>query len=77
MATRYRCDACGALTRFDITKTTKKKGFYHFTVAGELIEVLEEETLSEEINEVSCRWCGHGRDIRVIEDPNPAETPTQ
>jgi hypothetical protein len=34
-------------------------------VGGELT-VEEEEVLSEEVVEVQCRWCGHGRSVEVL-----------
>ena len=62
---RYRCDGCGNLTRFDVTVSQRTKAFYHFTVGGDL-EVEDEEVLSREVDEVVCRWCGHGRSIVEI-----------
>jgi len=63
--TRYRCTACGNLTRFDVTTTRTTRAFHHFTVGGEL--VLEDEVvLAESIDEVVCRWCGHGRSVEVV-----------
>ena len=64
-ATRYRCTACGNLTRFDVTTTRRTRAFHHYTVGGEL-KVEEEQVLSEDVEEVSCRWCGHGRAIEVL-----------
>jgi len=57
VTTRYRCTACGNLTRFDITLSRRTRAFHHFTVGGEL-EIEDEEVLSESIDDVSCRWCG-------------------
>lgn len=54
---RYRCAACGNLTRFDVTLTRRSRLFHHYTVGGELA-VEDEEVLSEVVEEVSCRWCG-------------------
>ena len=72
---RFRCKACGSLTRFNVVKTTRTKSFYHFTIAGELNEE-DIEVLSETIEAVMCRWCGHGNDIAVIDTPQETETPT-
>ena len=33
---RYRCTACGNLTRFDVTSTRRTRAYHHFTVGGEL-----------------------------------------
>jgi len=64
-ATRYRCTACGNLTRFDVVTDRRTRAFHHYSVGGEL-RVDEEEVLSEEVVEVACRWCGHGRQIEVV-----------
>jgi hypothetical protein len=63
--TRYRCSACGNLTRFDVTVTRRTRAFHHFTVGGEL-SVEDEETLSEVVEDVSCRWCGSGRAVEAL-----------
>jgi len=58
MATsRYRCRACGNLTRFDVTSSRRTRAFHHYTVGGELT-IEQEDVLSEVVEEVSCRWCG-------------------
>ncbi len=57
MTGRYRCSACGNLTRFDVVVTRRTREFHHFSVGGD-VEVDESETLSEEVERVSCRWCG-------------------
>ncbi len=62
---RYRCTACGNLTRFDVTTTRTTRAFNHYSVGGEL-EVEEEEVLAESVDEVSCRWCGHGNAVEVL-----------
>ena len=59
---RYRCDGCGNLTRFDVTTSRTTKAFHHYTVGGEL-EVEETTVLSNHVDEVVCRWCGHGRSV--------------
>jgi DNA-directed RNA polymerase subunit RPC12/RpoP len=65
VATRYRCTACGNLTRFDVTSTRRTRAFHHFSVGGDL-RVEEEQVLSEDVEDVSCRWCGHGRAVEVL-----------
>ena len=62
---RYRCGACGNLTRFDVVATRRTRAFHHFTLGGAL-SVEEVEVLAEEVEEVSCRWCGHGRAVETI-----------
>lgn len=59
---RYRCTACGNLTRFDVTSTRRTRAFHHYTVGGDL-EIEDPEVLSEVIEEVSCRWCGSASSV--------------
>jgi hypothetical protein len=66
-ATRYRCTACGNLTRFDVVTTRRTRAFHHYSVGGALA-VEDVEVLDESVDEVSCRWCGNGRSIEVIPD---------
>ncbi|MGH9124244.1 MAG: hypothetical protein ACRDZ8_05890 [Acidimicrobiales bacterium] len=69
---RYRCAACGNVTRFDVTTTRKTRAYHHFTVGGELC-VEDEVLLAEEVGEISCRWCGHGRAVEAVPDTAPAD----
>lgn len=69
--TRYRCTACGNLTRFDVTTTRRTRAFHHYTVGGDLQVEEEEEVLSEVVEEVTCRWCGTGTSVEV-RDGEPA-----
>ena len=55
--TRYRCEACGNVTRFDVVATRRTRAFHHYTIGGDL-SVEEEEVLDEQIERVTCRWCG-------------------
>jgi hypothetical protein len=64
---RYRCSACGNLTRFDVVTTRRTRAFHHFTVGGELT-VEDEELLSEVVEDVSCRWCGSGRAVEELRE---------
>src|SRR5260370_11222463 len=63
---RYRCGACGNLTRFDVTVTRTERAFHHYSIGGEL-EVEDRQVLAEQIDAVSCRWCGHGRAVEQID----------
>jgi hypothetical protein len=65
--TRYRCLACGNLTRFDVTVTRTTRAFHHYTVGGELT-VETEQVLAEHVEEVSCRWCGSGRAVEQLRE---------
>lgn len=64
---RYRCAACGNLTRFNVVTSRRTKAFHHYSVGGEL-SIEEVEVLDESVDDVSCRWCGHGKSVVVIED---------
>jgi hypothetical protein len=75
-STRYRCDGCGNLTRFDVTISQQTTSFHHYTVGGELV-VENEEVLSRHVDSVVCRWCGHGRSVVEIdgdEHPEPGSS---
>ncbi len=61
MASRYRCSACGNLTRFDVVASRRTRSFHHFSVGGELT-VEDEEVLDERVERVSCRWCAASGD---------------
>jgi hypothetical protein len=65
VSTRYRCNACGNLTRFDVVRQRRTRAFHHYTVGGEL-HVEDEVVLAEVVEEVNCRWCGHGSAIEAI-----------
>ena len=62
---RYRCTACGNLTRFDVVLSRRTRAFHHYTVGGEL-SVEDEEVLDERVEEVACRWCGTGAHVEAI-----------
>ena len=66
MTIRYRCAACGNVTRFDVTATRRTRSFHHFTVGGDLT-IEDEEVLSEVVEEASCRWCGSAAAVAPIE----------
>jgi hypothetical protein len=64
---RYRCSACGNLTRFDVTSTRRTRAFHHYTLGGEL-QVEQVELLDETVEEVSCRWCGSGAAVEELRE---------
>jgi hypothetical protein len=66
-ASRYRCTACGNLTRFDVVLTRRTRAFHHYTVGGEL-QVEDEEVLAETVEDVSCRWCGTGGRVERLDE---------
>jgi len=64
---RFRCNACGNLTRFDVTTSRRTRAFHHYSVGGELA-IEDEEVLAEEVEAVSCRWCGTGDAVVEVAD---------
>lgn len=55
-STRWRCTACGNLTRFDVTRSSRVTEFVHLDLAG--TAVVEERTVHHDVVEqVRCRWC--------------------
>jgi hypothetical protein len=67
MAVRYRCGACGNLTRFDVVTTRRTSAFHHYSVGGDLT-VEDEQLLEETVERVTCRWCGaSGESIETLE----------
>jgi hypothetical protein len=62
---RYRCNACGNLTRFDVLRRARTRAFYHFSLGGELT-VEQEDVLEEDIERVECRWCGSADQIETL-----------
>jgi hypothetical protein len=70
---RYRCTACGNVTRFDVTATRTTRSFHHFSIGGELT-VEEETVLDESVDAVACRWCGASGDAieRIVEPATDA-----
>ena len=63
---RYRCNACGNLTRFEVTTTRRTRAFHHYTVGGEL-SIEDVEVLAEDIESAVCRWCGTGESVVQID----------
>lgn len=79
-ASRFRCAACGNLTRFDVTTTRRTRAFHHFSLGGEL-SVEDEEVLHEVVEDVTCRWCGSGSAVETMRggdaqlEPEPRPDP--
>jgi len=73
-STRYRCAACGNLTRFDVTTTRRTRAYHHYSLSGDL-SVEDPEVLSEILESVSCRWCGSGRAVEPLPDAGVAVAP--
>jgi hypothetical protein len=62
---RYRCAACGNLTRFDVYESRRSRSYYHYTLGGDLV-IDEEEVLDRSIERVVCRWCGAADSIEKL-----------
>jgi len=73
-STRWRCAGCGNLTRFDVTRQTRRREFWHFDLAGEPT-VEQADTLTEDVLEVACRWCGRTDAVEMVERPDRAGEP--
>jgi RNase P subunit RPR2 len=71
---RWRCNGCGNLTRFDVTRTRRTTEFWHFDLAGDH-RVEETSTEAEEVASVTCRWCGRSDAIELVAR-TAAEAPT-
>lgn len=65
---RFRCGACGNLTRFDVVADERTRRYHHFDLGGER-EVEEEEILERSVVSVTCRWCGRDDEIDVEQAP--------
>ncbi|MGH9245900.1 MAG: hypothetical protein ACRD29_16595 [Acidimicrobiales bacterium] len=73
---RFRCAACGNLTRFDVTVTRRTRAFHHYTLGGDVV-IEDEAVLAETVDEVACRWCEHGRAIERLDAPaEPDRSPS-
>ena len=59
---RWRCAACGNLTRFDVTRTRRTTDYWHVDPRVE-----EQIVLAETVESVSCRWCGRADAIAVVD----------
>jgi hypothetical protein len=55
------------LTRFTVTETTTTRAFHHYTVGGDLT-IEEAEIVAHHLDDVTCRWCGHGKEVVVVEE---------
>ena len=66
---RWRCGACGNLTRFDVVRTRRLREYVHADLAGEPL-VEESEVLGDVVEHVTCRWCGAVDQVELV--PRPA-----
>ena len=63
---RYRCTACGNVTRFTVTSRVRTRAFHHYTLGGEL-QVEDEELLDAAVEDIACRWCDSRTSIEELE----------
>lgn len=63
---RFKCTACGGLTRFRIKRSLIVEIYYHQTIAGDIIPETP-EVLCDEIVSAECVWCGHGKNVEQID----------
>lgn len=73
---RFRCEACGNLTRFDLDVIEHTRRFWHAEFSGEG-HVEGEELISREVVEAVCHWCGHGDAVEVVDAPGSVEVAGQ
>ncbi len=66
---RWRCGACGNLTRFDVESVERVRRFWHLDLAGEG-RVDEEDRVDVDVIAVTCRWCGSKDAIEVVDAPS-------
>ena len=62
---RWRCGACGNLTRFDVARSRRTNEFWHFDLAGEHA-VESTEVVQETVEKVTCRWCGRSDAVETV-----------
>lgn len=65
---RYRCDACGNVTRFDVVESARTRRYVHFDLGGQPA-IDEEEVLTATVESVTCRWCTREDAVRI--EPAP------
>jgi len=71
--TRYRCSACGNVTRFDVVATRRTRSFHHYSIGGDL-EIEDEEVLEEQIERITCSWCNASGETVETETTETTET---
>ena len=65
-AQRWRCSACGNLTRFDVTRSCRVVDFVHLDLAGQA-RVEERRMLRDVIERVRCRWCDRDDTVELVD----------
>jgi hypothetical protein len=67
--TRWRCTACGNLTRFDVVRSVRTRDFVHADLSGAQ-QVEESEVLTETVEQVTCRWCNGVDTVELVARPS-------
>ena len=66
-AIRYLCNGCGNLPRFNVVTTRRTLAFHHYTIGGDLA-VEDTQVLDEDVESVTCRWCGaSGETVEAVD----------
>lgn len=69
---RYRCGACGNVTRFDVESVERVRRYWHADLSG-AGAVEEEERLEVHVEAVTCRWCASTDAVDVEPVPGADE----
>lgn len=64
-STRWRCSRCGNLTRFDVIRSVRSQQYWHFDLGGE-VEIEQQAAMADDIESVTCRWCGASDAIELV-----------
>ncbi len=65
---RWRCTACGNLTRFDVTRSTRAQEYVHVDLSGRQV-VEQREVLDDVVETIRCRWCSALDAVEVVARP--------
>jgi hypothetical protein len=65
---RFRCAACGNLTRFDVETVERVRRYWHVALSG-AGAAEDEQRLEVSVESVTCRWCGSADAIEVVDAP--------
>jgi hypothetical protein len=66
--TRFRCEGCGNLTRFDVVVAERTTRFWHVELSG--VGTIESADVAERtVESITCRWCGSAD--QVVVEPSP------
>jgi hypothetical protein len=62
---RYRCGACGNLTRFEVVMSRRIRETHHVGLDGVPV-IGDPEVLGEATEQVACAWCASVDDVAAI-----------